>query len=87
MEIIDKRSTSLKEKKTGLYVFNLLLIFSTQCSIEPYVSPSQIVIIPPDPGPKDDFRERALMDMMDGVLEKLWHEEIKKPIPMPLCMV
>lgn len=58
-----------------------------QCSIEPYVSPSQVVVPPPEPQPKDDFRERALMYMMDGVLEKLWHEEIKKPIPMPLCMV
>lgn len=51
------------------------------------MSPSQVVIPPPEPKPKDDFRERALMYMMDGVLEKLWHEEIKKPIPMPQCMV
>lgn len=62
-------------------------MYIKQCSIEPYISPSQIVIVPPDPGPKDDFRDRALVDMMDGVLEKLWHEEIKKPIPMPECMV
>ncbi|XP_063839058.1 cilia- and flagella-associated protein 43-like [Ostrinia nubilalis] len=65
----------------------LIKVEPEECSIEPYISPSQIVIIPPDPGPKDDFRERALMDMMDGVLEKLWHEEIKKPIPMPQCML
>ncbi|XP_026325247.1 cilia- and flagella-associated protein 43, partial [Hyposmocoma kahamanoa] len=58
-----------------------------ECTIPPYISPSQIVIVPPDPGPKDDFRERALNEMMDGVLEKLWHEEIKKPIPMPQCML
>ncbi|KAJ8729123.1 hypothetical protein PYW08_000704 [Mythimna loreyi] len=69
------------------YVNKLIKVEPEECSIEPYVSPSQIVIIPPDPGPKDDFRERALMDMMDGVLEKLWHEEIKKPIPKPLCML
>ncbi|KAJ0182154.1 hypothetical protein K1T71_002876 [Dendrolimus kikuchii] len=65
----------------------LIKVDPEECTIEPYISPSQIVIIPPDPGPKDDFRERALMDMMDGVLEKLWHEEIKKPIPMPQCML
>ncbi|XP_028169027.1 cilia- and flagella-associated protein 43-like [Ostrinia furnacalis] len=65
----------------------LIKVEPEECSIEPYISPSQIVVIPPDPGPKDDFRERALMDMMDGVLEKLWHEEIKKPIPMPQCML
>ncbi|CAH0602825.1 unnamed protein product [Chrysodeixis includens] len=65
----------------------LIKVDPEECSIEPYISPSQIVLIPPDPGPKDDFRERALMEMMDGVLEKLWHEEIKKPIPMPQCML
>lgn len=70
-------------KKTVLSTF----FFFPQCSIPPYISPSQIVIIPPEGGPKDDFRERALMEMMDGVLEKLWHEEIKKPIMMPQCMV
>ncbi|CAH0726230.1 unnamed protein product, partial [Brenthis ino] len=65
----------------------LIKVDPEECSIEPYVSPSQVVIPPPEPKPKDDFRERALMYMMDGVLEKLWHEEIKKPIPMPLCML
>ncbi|KAL0895179.1 hypothetical protein ABMA27_013627 [Loxostege sticticalis] len=65
----------------------LIKVEPEECSIEPYISPSQVVIIPPEGGPKDDFRERALIDMMDGVLEKLWHEEIKKPIPMPQCML
>lgn len=41
----------------------------------------------PESGPKDDFRERALIVMMDGVLETLWWDEIKKEIPKPLCMV
>ncbi|KAI8428342.1 hypothetical protein MSG28_002530 [Choristoneura fumiferana] len=65
----------------------LIKVDPEECSISPYISPSQIVIIPPEGGPKDDFRERALMEMMDGVLEKLWHEEIKKPIMMPQCML
>ncbi|CAH2989003.1 unnamed protein product [Chilo suppressalis] len=67
--------------------YKLIKVDPEECSIAPYISPSQIVIVPPDAGPKDDFRERALMDMMDGVLEKLWHEEIKKPIPPPQCML
>ncbi|CAG9566475.1 unnamed protein product [Danaus chrysippus] len=67
--------------------YRLIKVEPEECSIEPYVSPSQVVIPPPEPKPKDDFRERALMYMMDGVLEKLWHEEIKKPIPMPQCML
>lgn len=35
----------------------------------------------------DDFRERALIEMMDGVLELLWEHKIKKDIPKPKCMV
>lgn len=35
----------------------------------------------------DDFRERALQDMMDGVLEKHWTDVIKKEIPKPDCML
>ncbi|XP_052747310.1 cilia- and flagella-associated protein 43 isoform X2 [Bicyclus anynana] len=65
----------------------LIKVDPEECSIEPYISPSQVVVPPPEPQPKDDFRERALVYMMDGVLEKLWHEEIKKPIPMPQCML
>ncbi|VVD01944.1 unnamed protein product [Leptidea sinapis] len=64
----------------------LIKVDPEECSITPYISPSQVVVPPPEPKPKDDFRERALMEMMDGVLEKLWHEEIKKPIPPPQCM-
>ncbi|XP_050670379.1 cilia- and flagella-associated protein 43 [Leptidea sinapis] len=65
----------------------LIKVDPEECSITPYISPSQVVVPPPEPKPKDDFRERALMEMMDGVLEKLWHEEIKKPIPPPQCML
>lgn len=35
----------------------------------------------------DDFRDRALMTMMDGVLEHKWEDEIKKPVWKPSCMV
>ncbi|XP_037948255.1 uncharacterized protein LOC119679788 [Teleopsis dalmanni] len=35
----------------------------------------------------DEFWTRALMTMMDGVLEKLWEEEIKKDIPIPEFML
>ncbi|KAG7311227.1 hypothetical protein JYU34_002258 [Plutella xylostella] len=65
----------------------LIKVEPEECSIEPYISPSQIVIPEPESGPKDDFRERALIVMMDGVLETLWWDEIKKEIPKPLCML
>lgn len=35
----------------------------------------------------DDFRERALNAMMDGVLNKKWQEEIKKDVVKPSFMV
>lgn len=35
----------------------------------------------------DNFRQRALIDMMDGVLEKRWEDELKKDVPKPQCMV
>lgn len=34
-----------------------------------------------------DFWVKALVVMMDGVLEKLWEEEIKKEIPLPEFML
>lgn len=35
----------------------------------------------------DNFRQRALISMMDGVLEKRWEDELKKDVPKPRCMV
>jgi len=35
----------------------------------------------------DNFKQRALMIMMDGVLEKKWEDELKKDVPKPECMV
>jgi len=35
----------------------------------------------------ENFKQRALMIMMDGVLEKRWEDELKKDVPKPQCMV
>lgn len=35
----------------------------------------------------DDFRERALMKMMDGVLEIRWEDTIKIDVHEPACML
>jgi hypothetical protein len=37
--------------------------------------------------PSNEFRKRALIDMMDGVLEKRWEDELKNDVPIPPCMV
>uniref|UniRef100_A0A182NFS1 Cilia- and flagella-associated protein 43 n=1 Tax=Anopheles dirus TaxID=7168 RepID=A0A182NFS1_9DIPT len=34
----------------------------------------------------DDFKDRALVIMMDGVLEHRWEDEIKKSLPLPQCL-
>ncbi|KAI5706085.1 hypothetical protein M8J75_004661 [Diaphorina citri] len=35
----------------------------------------------------DNFKERALMEMMDGVLELKWEDKLKKDVPKPPCMI
>lgn len=35
----------------------------------------------------DSFKQRSLINMMDGVLEKKWEDELKKNVSKPLCMV
>lgn len=35
----------------------------------------------------DDFKERALIAMMNGVLEIRWEDELRKDIPLPKCMI
>lgn len=62
----------------------------------PYISPSEQAILDAKAAEEerirlallaDDFRERALMAMMNGVLEIRWEDEIKKDVPLPKCMV
>lgn len=35
----------------------------------------------------DNFRRQALIDMMDGVLEKRWEDGLRIDVPKPQCMV
>ncbi|XP_077284418.1 cilia- and flagella-associated protein 43 [Arctopsyche grandis] len=57
-----------------------------EIDVSPYVSLDDAIKTTPEVVPSDPFYERALVAMMDATLEKLWHEEIKKPIPKPHCM-
>ncbi|CAL7945361.1 unnamed protein product [Xylocopa violacea] len=63
---------------------------------KPYVSPSQQELLDKQAAEEerirqlllaDDFRERALMAMMDGVLEVRWEDTIKIDVPKPACML
>lgn len=63
---------------------------------KPYVSPSQQELLDKQAAEEerirqlllaDDFRERALVAMMDGVLEVRWEDTIKIDVPKPACML
>lgn len=62
---------------------------------KPYISPSQQDILDKRAAEAerirqlllaDDFRERTLMKMMDGVLEIRWKDTIKIDVRKPSCM-
>ncbi|CAH1176208.1 unnamed protein product [Phaedon cochleariae] len=71
-------------------------VLDNELTITPYVSPSEQAILDAKAAEDerirlallaDDFRERALMTMMNGVLEIRWEDELKKDVPMPKCMI
>lgn len=66
-----------------------------ELAVTPYVSPSEQALLDANAAEAerrrlamlaDDFRERALMRMMNGVLEIRWEDEIKKVPPLPECV-
>lgn len=67
-----------------------------EISVAPYLTPSMECLLAREKAEKerrqmelmaDDFKDRALMVMMDGVLEHRWEDEIKKTPPVPHCLV
>ncbi|KAK3911323.1 Cilia- and flagella-associated protein 43 [Frankliniella fusca] len=74
----------------------LLTVQDNEVSVEPYLSPSELVIRQQQAEEEerlrllllaDNFRELALIKMMDGVLEVKWEDVLKKDIPKPKCMM
>ncbi|XP_060535582.1 cilia- and flagella-associated protein 43 [Cylas formicarius] len=74
----------------------VLSVAENEISIRPYISPSEQAILDAKRLEEervrrllmaDDFRERALMAMMNGVLEVRWEDELKKDVPKPNCMI
>lgn len=74
----------------------IIKVDDKEVGIFPYISPSQQQILDAKAAEEerirlkllaDDFRERALMTMMNGVLEVRWEDELKKDVPLPKCMV
>lgn len=74
----------------------LVTVEDYEVSALPYISPSQQMLIDAELAEEerirrllaaDNFRQLAIMEMMDGVLEKRWEDELKKDVPKPKCMV
>ncbi|XP_045460970.1 cilia- and flagella-associated protein 43 [Harmonia axyridis] len=74
----------------------MVTIQDSQVPISPYISPSEQAILDAKAAEAerirllllaDDFKERALMAMMNGVLEVRWEDELKKDVPLPKCML
>ncbi|KAF7398632.1 hypothetical protein HZH66_006529 [Vespula vulgaris] len=74
----------------------VIRVLDSEVKVKPYISPSLQEILDKQEAEAerirqlllaDDFRERALMAMMDGVLEVRWEDIIKKDIPKPECML
>ncbi|KAE8749512.1 hypothetical protein FOCC_FOCC003778 [Frankliniella occidentalis] len=74
----------------------LLTVEDSEVPADPYVSPSELVLRQQQAEEEermrllllaDNFRELALIKMMDGVLEVKYEDELKKEIPKPKCML
>ncbi|XP_011695160.1 PREDICTED: cilia- and flagella-associated protein 43-like [Wasmannia auropunctata] len=77
-------------------VESIIQVLHDEVKAKPYVSPSQQDILDRQKAEAeqirklllaDDFRERALMKMMDGMLEIRWEDTIKIDVRKPLCML
>lgn len=71
-------------------------VVESEVCVAPYISPSYKKMLEDQEAARerrrkeleaDDFRDRALEVMMDGVLEHKWEDEIKKNPKMPECLI
>lgn len=71
-------------------------VIESEVCVAPYVSPSVQKVLEEQEAARekrrkeleaDDFRDRALVQMMDGVLEHKWEDEIKKSPKIPDCLI
>ncbi|GAB0093714.1 uncharacterized protein DMENIID0001_088880 [Sergentomyia squamirostris] len=88
-EIIDPEYTPDEKPYT------IVQVTDEEVPVEPYISPSMQELLDKEAYEAeqkrlalmaDDFRERALQQMMDGVLEIKWEDEIKKMPVVPVAV-
>ncbi|XP_066590868.1 cilia- and flagella-associated protein 43-like [Prorops nasuta] len=75
---------------------SIVQVLDNEVKVKPYITASQQEMLDKEALEAerirllllaDDFRERALMAMMDGVLEVRWEDIIKRDVPKPECML
>lgn len=75
---------------------NVIHVVESEVCVAPYISPSYLEMLEEQEAARDkrrkeleadDFRDRALDVMMDGVLEHKWEDEIKKSPKIPICLI
>ncbi|XP_054281216.1 cilia- and flagella-associated protein 43 [Macrosteles quadrilineatus] len=81
-----------QEEKTE----RIVIIEDNEVPETPYISPSEQDLLDKKAAEEerirqllaaDNFRELALIDMMDGMLEVRWEDQLKKEIPKPKCLL
>ncbi|XP_046658844.1 cilia- and flagella-associated protein 43 isoform X2 [Homalodisca vitripennis] len=81
-----------QEEKTE----KIVTIEDSEVAETPYISPSEQALLDQKAAEEerirrllaaDNFRELALIEMMDGMLEVRWEDELKKEVPKPKCML
>ncbi|GLV41140.1 hypothetical protein CBL_04664 [Carabus blaptoides fortunei] len=75
---------------------SVITVQDHEIAITPYISPSEQALLDATAAEEerirllllaDDFRERALIKMMNGMLEVRWEDIIKQDIPPPKCVL
>lgn len=89
--IVDKPNWHCQERPEMI-----IKVSDSEVKLKPFISASQQELLDKQAAEAeimrllliaDDFREKALLCMMDGVLEVCWEDIIKKNIPVPQCML
>ncbi|XP_066139211.1 cilia- and flagella-associated protein 43 isoform X2 [Euwallacea fornicatus] len=91
LDVVDPEWEAIENVET-----DILRVSNIEVPVRPYISPSEQAILDAKAAEverlqllqiADDFRERTLMAMMNGVLEVRWEDELKKEIIKPKCIL
>ncbi|XP_046600315.1 cilia- and flagella-associated protein 43 isoform X3 [Neodiprion lecontei] len=74
----------------------IIVVTDEEISVRPYMTPEEKKIQETERLQEEerqlelmanDFREKTLMETMDGLLEVKWEDDVKKDVPKPLCLI